>query len=640
MYSILEFWPVVLVIGIVLFFVLRKVSIWYWKIDEFIKGQEEQIRLLKKIAGEKEAEESPENINKILSIVIMCCLATSVHSQTINGGNDHSIMLCDSLVWTVGSNTAGQLGDGTTVNKLTPVKVNGLTDIISVQAGSIHCTALQSDGTVWSWGDNTFGQLGTNSTTPSSIPVQVSGLSNIVKIVAGGFYNIALENDSTTWMWGDNSVGQINGANPDKLFPIPAGGINVIDIDAGGRHTMILKANGSVWSQGANDFGQLGFGNIGLSSSTLKQVGDTSNLLVNIIAIAAGDSHSLALKTDSTILAWGRNQYGQLGDSTTVNNIVPVQVVGLTNVISIKGGQRHSIALKSDGTVWTWGWNGLGQLGDNTLIDKLTPIQVPGLDSVVEIAAGSHHCMAKRSDSTIWVWGNNISGQLGNDTAINTTVPVQMMLSCVPYQCPAPQVYSGGDLTICSEDSIMIFGTYQQVANNYYDSLLTSNGCDSIIEIGLILDSLPTVSFTGLNTSYCIDSTITIDTLIGTPSGGVFSGTGVVSGVFNPFATGFGTFDITYSYTDSNGCTGIETQSVTISNCTSIEYLEYEDFKIYPNPSTGIVNIQTTQQIEISNILGYLIYKGMDKQIDLSEYGKGIYFVRVGATIKKLIITD
>ncbi len=554
---------------------------------------------------------------KYIVLITLICISLSGHSQTINGGNGHSIMLCeDSLVWVVGLNSIGQLGNGTITNELIPIGI-GLTDIIAVQGGASHSLALKSDGTVWSWGNNTSGQLGNNSTDSSLVPIQIPGLNDIVKIVAGASYNIAVDNDSIAWMWGSNFAGQINGVITDKLFPIQTHS-SIIDITAGEAHTIVLNNDSTilVWNNGI-----------------------TSMNLSGIFKVFAGYKHFFAFKDDGTIWAWGDNQYGQLGDGTTIDQTTntAVQVSGLTNVISIAGGQRHSIALKSDGTVWTWGWNGLGQLGNNTFIDELTPIQVPGLDSVIEISAGAHHCIAKRSDSTIWVWGNNGSGQLGNDTATNTTIPVKMMLDCTPFTCPAPQIYSGGDLEMCSGDSAMVFGTYQQTANTYYDSLLTPNGCDSIIQVSLTVNSLPTVSFTGLDSLYCTNSNASA--LTGLPSGGVFSGIGIAGGVFDPFLTGSGNFTINYSYTDANGCIDSESQSVIVTNCTSIENLGVNRFKIYPNPSSGIINIHPKSLVYISNILGEIIFTGESGQIDLSEYGKGIYFISVGVTVKKLVLT-
>ncbi len=549
---------------------------------------------------------------KTLLISLLSLFSFYTFAQTFDGGGAHSIMLCkDSSVWTVGLNITGQLGGGTASIEFIPIET-GLTDVISVQAGLFHTLALKSDGTVWSWGNNAEGQLGNSTTTESYVPIQVPGLSDIVKIVVGDHHNIAIESDSSAWIWGSNQSDQIDSTGIDKLFPISAGS-NIVDIIAGGRYTARL-----------------------FQDSIIEIQGVMTKLLIlsDIVSLGSGVNHLFMIKSDSTILAWGDNNRGQLGDGTTVSqdSNIAVQVLGLSNVISIKGGQRHSIALKDDGTVWTWGWNGKGQLGNNTLIDELTPIQVPGLDSVIEISAGVLHCMARRADSTIWAWGQNAQGQLGNDTSLNTTIPVQMMLSCIPFQCPAPQVYSS-DVSICSGDSTMIFGAYEQIDNTYYDSLSTSEGCDSVIQIQLMVDPLPIVSFTGLDSLYCLNSDI--DTLIGLPEGGVFSGTGVVGGLFIPIS-GVGTFTITYTYVDSNGCEDSQSKETTLTICTSIDEIEFSDFKMYPNPCSGVVNIESKQDIEILNVLGQVIYNHKPGNIRVN-LNQGVYFVKSGA-IKKLVV--
>ena len=124
--------------------------------------------------------------------------------------------------------------------------------------------------------------------------------------------------------------------------------------------------------------------------------------------ISGGGYHSLALKKDGTVWAWGHNEYGQLGDGTqTLGRLTPVQVSGLSGVIAIAAGEYHSLALKSDGTVWAWGGNYEGQLGDGTTNNKLTPVQVSGLSGVIAIAASYRHSLALKSDGTVWAWGSN-----------------------------------------------------------------------------------------------------------------------------------------------------------------------------------------------------------------------------------------
>lgn len=479
---------------------------------------------------------------KYIALIIIICISLSGYAQTIDGGNGHSIMICpDSSVWTVGSNSIGQLGDGTTIGKLTPIKVNGLTDVISVQSGASHSLALKSDGTVWSWGNNTSGQLGNSTTNPSSVPIQVPGLSNIVRISVGRSHNIVTESDSTTWIWGDNQFNQISGASPDKLFPIPRGS-NFINIMAGGSYTLELSKDSLVY----------------ITINGLTLLG-----LTGISKIWTGYNHLFCLKSDGTIWAWGDNAYGQLGDSTTISlgSNVATQVLGLTNVISITGGQRHSIALRSDGTVWTWGWNGMGQLGNNTLIDELTPTQVPGLNNVIEVAAGDNHCLVRKSDSTVWGWGSNILGQLGDSTTTNSSVPIQMKLYCGSFVCPAPQVYQGDNISVCEGDSVLIAGTYQTISGVYNDSLTTTQGCDSIIQTTLSVDM-----------------------------------------------------------------------------CIGINDIKSTEFTIYPNPSTGIVNFQSIQEVQIINTIGEVLQTTTSNQVDLSDYGSGVYFIKSGTIVRKLVI--
>ncbi|HZD60824.1 MAG TPA: RCC1 repeat-containing protein, partial [Anaerolineae bacterium] len=144
--------------------------------------------------------------------------------------------------------------------------------------------------------------------------------------------------------------------------------------------------------------------------------------------IAAGARHSLALKSDGTVLAWGRNDYGQLGNETTTSSSTPVQVSGLTNVTTVTAGWWHSLALELDGTVWAWGDNRYGQLGNETTTSSSKPVQVSNLSGVVAISSClGAHSLALKSDGTVWAWGGNWYGQLGDGTTtMYKTTPVQV----------------------------------------------------------------------------------------------------------------------------------------------------------------------------------------------------------------------
>jgi len=151
--------------------------------------------------------------------------------------------------------------------------------------------------------------------------------------------------------------------------------------------------------------------------------------LSGVTAISAGENHTVALKTDGTVWAWGSNTSGQLGDGTGgeyETSIISVQASSLTGVTAISAGEEHTVALKSDGTVWTWGYNKYGQLGDGTKKTRKTPVRVTGLSDVTAISAGLYHTLALKTDETVWAWGANAGGQLGDGTTTNRKIPVQV----------------------------------------------------------------------------------------------------------------------------------------------------------------------------------------------------------------------
>ena len=356
----------------------------------------------------------------------VCALNMTATDQTVAAyfagarvvaGYFHSLALkSDGTVWAWGLNWYGQLGDGSPNSSATPVPVSSLTGVIALAAGEQHSLALKSDGTVWAWGWNFYGQLGDGSTTNRKIPVQVSGLSGVIALAAGEQHSLALKSDGTVWAWGQNWNGQLgDGSTTNRSTPVQVSGLTgAIALAAGGAHSLALKSDGTVWAWGANDYGQPGDGSTTYSRSTPVQVSG----LTGVIALAAGGTHSLALKSDGTVWAWGHNDYGQLGDGSTTNRSTPVQVNGLTGVIALAAGEQHSLALKSDGTVWAWGWNWYGQLGDGTWLDRSTPVQVSGVTGVIALAAGYNDSLALKSDGSVWIWGSYRSTPI--DSGFNT----------------------------------------------------------------------------------------------------------------------------------------------------------------------------------------------------------------------------
>jgi alpha-tubulin suppressor-like RCC1 family protein len=339
----------------------------------------------------------------------------------ISAANHTVYLKSDGTVWTWGNNGNGQLGDGTTTDKTSPVQATGLSGAIkAIAAGDAHTVALMNDDTVWTWGSNSNGQLGDGTTDDKSTPVQVTGLSGVIKaIAAGDAHTVALMNDDTVWTWGNNSDGQLgDDTKNDKTTPVKVDISNVTAIAAGDAHTVALKKDGTVWAWGSNSDGQLGDGTTN-NRSTPVLVSEVSDAT----AIAAGGTHTAALK-DGKVRTWGNNSNGQLGNGTTNDKDTSVEVNGLSDVTAIAAGDAHTVALKKDGTVWTWGNNSNGQLGDGTTTDKTSPVQVNGLSDVTAIAAGNTHTAALKIDASSWTWGNNSTGQLGNGTTTDTWTPI------------------------------------------------------------------------------------------------------------------------------------------------------------------------------------------------------------------------
>ncbi len=200
---------------------------------------------------------------------------------------------------------------------------------------------------------------------------------------------------------------------------------DVIAITSGTWHSLALKSDGTVWAWGRNNFGQIGDGTF-KNRKTPVQVKD----LTDVVAIAGGYLHSLALRSDGTVWAWGSNWSGQLGNEAIVGaSEVPIQVNSLSNISTIACGGDHSLAIRSsDGTIWAWGNNYYGQLGTGLNTNSTAPVLVNGLSNVSKIQGGYIHSLALVSDGTVWTWGNNRYGQLGDGSTIEEKhTPVQVM---------------------------------------------------------------------------------------------------------------------------------------------------------------------------------------------------------------------
>ncbi|CAK0749512.1 exported hypothetical protein [Gammaproteobacteria bacterium] len=361
------------------------------------------------------------------------------------GGNDLADHVSfavkhDGTVWAWGSDHwygLGLSGDEIVDFREVPGAVSNLADTVNVAAGGQHVVALKKDGTIWGWGVGSARQIDPNLQGYYPEPIQlidglgIMDLTGIQAIAAGDAYTIALNNQGVVLGWGAHPFGipttlQVGfGPLTQDCFTGKIPG--AVGIAAGYRSTYIVLQDGTLMGWGWNSQGQLGDGTT-MDRTCLLPV----RQLTEIKAAAAGGEHALALKQDGTVWAWGSNTHGQLGNGSQTNAFLPVQVTGLTGIKAIAAGQDHSLALKTDGTLWAWGLNLHGQLGDGTTLDRTAPVQVATLQGVTTMAAGFEHSLAVASDGSVWGWGLNDRGSLGNGAAFSVQLTPAPVMTDIP----------------------------------------------------------------------------------------------------------------------------------------------------------------------------------------------------------------
>lgn len=320
-----------------------------------------------------------------------------------------------------GSNDKGQLGDGTTTNRATPVEVSGLSDATQVSASYDHSCARMSDGTVRCWGENDSGQLGDGTSIDRLTPVPVVGLSAVTQVSIGYELSCALLADGTVKCWGNNDLGQLgDGTTISRNTPAAVSGLTgAVQVAAAEMHSCALLTGGNMKCWGFNGFGQLGDGTIAYRLTATPVVG-----LSGVEQIAVDYGNSCALLTAGTVKCWGYNGSGQLGDGTTTSRLTPVAVTGLSGATQLSTGQEHSCVRVSDGTARCWGRNESGQLGDGSTTNRLHPVAVNSLMDVASTSANGAHGCAVLAVGTVKCWGLNYYGEVGDGTTTNRLTPV------------------------------------------------------------------------------------------------------------------------------------------------------------------------------------------------------------------------
>lgn len=308
-----------------------------------------------------------------------------------------------------GSNNSGQQGF---LPRLTRPVAAGLGAVMSATGGNGVMYFLRADGSLWSVGSNSVGQLGVglSDSAPHPQPVKIS--NSVWRQISGGnSYLLAIRQDGTLWGLGFNTSGQLGDGSilsRASLIQISAS-TDWLRVSTGNTHSLAVKQNGTLWAWGANGNGQLGNGTTNASTVPV-QIGTDTNW---VEAYASYGSFSVAKKADGTLWSWGLNTNGQLGHNDTVQRTTPAQIGSFTDWTKVAVSAAHALAIRSNGTLWGWGTNSNSQLGDGTTTQRNAPVQIGAVTTWKSVMASSFHTAATRTDGTFWTWGANTVGYLG-----------------------------------------------------------------------------------------------------------------------------------------------------------------------------------------------------------------------------------
>lgn len=382
--------------------------------------------------------------------------------KKVAAGTDFALALkTDGTLWAWGLNSSGQLGVGSTANKLTPVQVGTASDWKDVAAGESHVLAIKNNGTLWAWGANADGQLGISTTVAKNAPVQVGTATTWKNIAAGGYHSMAIKTDGTLWMWGRNTNSQLgDGTTTNRTAPVQIGTAIWQGIGAGQIHSLAIKTDGTLWAWGNNANGELGDGTA-TSRNTPTQIGTANNWKY----VDGGFNFSIGSRTNGTLWTWGKNNNGQLGLGVAADKNVPTQVGTATTWDLVGAGYYHATATRTYGAIYGWGYNATGQAGNEGTTTLTSPWLITNSAGYLSVSNGGGSSYTVDSENHLFAWGKNDVGQLGDGTTVTDLQPYGAM--------PCPTALSNEEFT--ATNALKVFpNPVNDVLNLSYDSEITS----------------------------------------------------------------------------------------------------------------------------------------------------------------------
>lgn len=376
----------------------------------------------------------------------------------------------DGSLWCWGGNGNGQIGNNSTVTQVTPLHIETAHTWKHVATGRFHTCAVRSDDTLWCWGSNLAGRTGLNTTTGNTlVPTQISGGGSWKMTSLGHDHSCGIKTDNTLWCWGTNQFGRtgLNTTSGNTLVPTQvSGGGSWKSVSLGYQVTCAIKSDDTLNCWGNNQYGATALNTTTGNTLVPTQVSGAGSWKIISVGLSNGSNHSgCAIKSDDTVWCWGSNSYGNLGDGSTTQRIVPTAISGGGSWRLIEAGNMHTCGIKSDDTAWCWGYNSEGQLNDGTTTQRTSPTAVISGGVWKALYTGFANTCGIRSDNQIYCWGSNTNSIMGFANTYSLSYPVEIAGGGV---WKATSVGKGSSCGIKSDDTLWCWGqnTSGQLGDN------------------------------------------------------------------------------------------------------------------------------------------------------------------------------